>query len=155
MTLRLICAAGLLAVLGGCATYDYAGGSEGGYYRGAPSVEYRYPAGYSEYYSPYGMPPYVYGPGYYGSFGYYGYYSYGVPYYSHRDGYHGGDRPPRERPVLMPPSGGIGIPSPMRQQTVDGAPRSQSLRQRPSIMPRMIAPHPSNLGHSNVTHHTF
>ncbi|CBA14889.1 hypothetical protein [Xanthomonas albilineans] len=129
MTLRLICAAGLLATLGGCATYDYAGGNEGGYYRGAPSVEYRYPAGYSEYAYPYGMAPYAYGPGYYG---YYGYYSYGVPYYYyHRDSYHGGDGPPRPHPVLMPPSGGIGIPSPLRQQTVDRPPRSH-----PMLVPR-------------------
>lgn len=46
MKFRLIFAAGLLA-LGGCATYDYTGGGSGGYYRGAPAVQYRYPPGYS------------------------------------------------------------------------------------------------------------
>lgn len=46
MKFRLIFAAGLLA-LSGCATYDYTGAGSGGYYRGAPDVQYRYPPGYS------------------------------------------------------------------------------------------------------------
>ena len=95
--MRLILAAGLLATLGGCATYDYADNG-GGYYRGAPSVEYRYPDGYSDgYYAPYGAVPYGYGAGYYG----YGYYGYGGPYY-YRD-YYG---PPRHRPPPRPPPAG-------------------------------------------------
>lgn len=48
MKFRLILAAGLLA-LSGCATYDYTGAGSGGYYRGAPAVQYRYPPGYAPY----------------------------------------------------------------------------------------------------------
>lgn len=70
MKFRLIFAAGLLA-LGGCATYDYTGGGSGGYYRGAPAVQYRYPPGYSPYFygNPYGL-PYGYGAGSIGLYDY-------------------------------------------------------------------------------------
>jgi hypothetical protein len=47
MKTRLMLAGGLLLALTGCTTYDYVGGGRSGsYYHGAPSVEYRYPAGY-------------------------------------------------------------------------------------------------------------
>ncbi|AJC46805.1 MULTISPECIES: hypothetical protein [Xanthomonas] len=171
MKLRLICAAGLLAALGGCATYDYAGGGEGGYYRGAPSVEYRYPAGYSEYYSPYGAVPYYgYGPSYYG------YYGYGVPYYYYR-GYDGPRHrpPPRprpddggSRPPSPPPSVGGRVPTPWRDMdrlrrpdALNSAPRPQSMQparpamQRPEGMQRPPAPRPGNMGRSNGTRRTL
>ena len=78
MKMRLMLAGGLLLALTGCTTYDYVGGGRSGsYYHGAPSVEYRYPAGY----------PYNYGPYYGGYGGYYG--GYGNPYYS--------------RPIYRPP----------------------------------------------------
>jgi hypothetical protein len=79
MKTRLMLAGGLLLALTGCTTYDYVGGGRSGsYYHGAPSVEYRYPAGY----------PYNYGYPYYGGYG--GYYGgYGNPYYS--------------RPIYRPP----------------------------------------------------
>ena len=72
MKLRLLFAAATLVVLGGCATYDYTGGSSG-YYRGTDSVRYNYPAGYSG-----GS---YYGGGYYGSYPFYGYGLYGTPGY--------------------------------------------------------------------------
>ena len=79
MKTRLMLAGGLMLALTGCTTYDYVGGGRSGsYYHGAPSVEYRYPAGY----------PYNYGYPYYGGYG--GYYGgYGNPYYS--------------RPIYRPP----------------------------------------------------
>ncbi|CAG2083577.1 hypothetical protein XCY_000420 [Xanthomonas arboricola pv. juglandis] len=89
MKFRLIFAAGLLA-LGGCATYDYTGAGSGGYYRGAPAVQYRYPPGYSPYFygNPYGNP---YGAG---SIGLYDYPVYrGGGYY-----YRPNDRRPQYRP---------------------------------------------------------
>lgn len=92
MKMRLMLAGSLLLTLSGCATYDYVGGGGGGngYYHGAPSVEYRYPAGY----------PYGYGSGYYGGGGYYGYGGYGGysnypiyrPYPNYRPPHH--HRPP-------------------------------------------------------------
>ncbi|NIJ88838.1 hypothetical protein FHR49_001625 [Xanthomonas campestris] len=95
MKFRLIFAAGLLA-LGGCATYDYTGGGSGGYYRGAPAVQYRYPPGYSPYYGgpyggPYGVP---YGAGGIGLYDYPVYQVYrGGGYY-----YRPNDRRPQYRP---------------------------------------------------------
>ncbi|WP_372382813.1 hypothetical protein ACCQ12_01985 [Xanthomonas sp. NCPPB 1068] len=95
MKFRLIFAAGLLA-LGGCATYDYTGGGSGGYYRGAPAVQYRYPPGYSPYYGgpyggPYGVP---YGAGGIGLYDYPAYPIYrGGGYY-----YRPNDRRPQYRP---------------------------------------------------------
>lgn len=91
MKMRLMLAGGLLLALTGCTTYDYVGGGRSGsYYHGAPSVEYRYPAGY----------PYNYGPYYGGYGGYYG--GYGNPYYS-RPIY----RPPHNhRPPPRPGNGG-------------------------------------------------
>ncbi|MCO5737817.1 hypothetical protein NHG30_15120, partial [Stenotrophomonas maltophilia] len=92
MKTRLMLAGGLMLALTGCTTYDYVGGGRSGsYYHGAPSVEYRYPAGY----------PYNYGYPYYGGYG--GYYGgYGNPYYS-RPIY----RPPHNhRPPPRPPGSG-------------------------------------------------
>ncbi|MEA5123783.1 hypothetical protein [Xanthomonas floridensis] len=89
MKFRLIFAAGLLA-LGGCATYDYTGAGSGGYYRGAPAVQYRYPPGYSPFY--YGAP---YGAGAIGLYDYpvYPVYRGGGGYY-----YRQYDRRPQYRP---------------------------------------------------------
>ncbi len=182
MNIRLIWAAGVLATLSGCATYDYADNG-GGYYRGAPTVEYRYPDGYSDgYYAPYSAVPYGYGAGYYG----YGYYGYGGPYY-YRD-YYGQPRyrpPPRPRPDdngrppdRPPPiSGGGGgrVKSPWRDldrlrrpDAANADPRPQSMQPRPQSMqprpasaprpaaqPRPSGPRPGNLGRSNGTKRTL
>ncbi|KAB7769667.1 hypothetical protein [Xanthomonas maliensis] len=88
MKLRLLFAAGLLA-LGGCATYSSTGVGPGGYYRGAPAVQYRYPPGYSPYF--YGNP---YGAGWIGLYDY--------PVYPvYRGGYY--YRPYDRRPQYRPP----------------------------------------------------
>lgn len=100
MKMRLLIAAGLLAGLSGCATYDYVGGSSGGYYHGAPSTQYSYPYGYGNYGGYGGIGYGSYG---YGSYGYGGY-GYGYPGY----------RPPiyypsnQHRPPPRPPYGGHG-----------------------------------------------
>ncbi len=91
MKFRPMLAAALMFVLGGCATYDYTGGGPGGYYRGTPSVQYRYPPGY--YDGAYGYP-------YGGSYGLYNYPVY--PAYRGGGGYR---RPPHGRP---PPRAGNG-----------------------------------------------
>lgn len=93
MKFRLIFAAGLLA-LSGCATYDYTGAGSGGYYRGAPDVQYRYPPGYSPYFygNPYGL-PYGYGAGSIGLYDYPVYPVYRGSYY-----YREYDRRPQYRP---------------------------------------------------------
>ncbi|KLD79691.1 hypothetical protein FZ025_11140 [Xanthomonas hyacinthi] len=170
MNMRLIWAAGLLVTLSGCATYDYADNG-GGYYRGAPSVEYRYPAGYSDgYYAPYSAAPYGYGAGDYGygygdygyGYGDYGYYGYGGPYY-YRD-YYGPPRhrPPPPRPDAngRPPPPAIGgrdrVKSPWRDMdrlrrpdAANAGPRPQSMQSRPA------APRPGNLGRSYGTKRTL
>lgn len=96
MRLRLLIAAVALAGLAGCATYSYSGGNAG-YYRGAPSVQYRYPAGY---YNNYGYP-------YYGSS--FGLYGYGYPYYYGGGGYYR-PYPPAYRPGHRPPPPNHGRP---------------------------------------------
>ncbi|KQQ73202.1 hypothetical protein ASF73_11195 [Xanthomonas sp. Leaf131] len=104
MKFRLIFAAGLLA-LSGCATYDYTGGRSGGYYRGAPAVQYRYPPGYSPYFygNPYGNP---YGAGPIGLYNYPVYPVYrGGGYY-----YRQNDRRPQYRPPR--PNGSFNGPRP-------------------------------------------
>ncbi|PPT99659.1 hypothetical protein [Xanthomonas arboricola] len=122
MKFRLIFAAGLLA-LGGCATYDYTGAGSGGYYRGAPAVQYRYPPGYSPYFygNPYGYP---YGAG---SIGLYGYPAYPV--------YRGGGyyyRPNDRRPQYRPPR---------PNGSFNNGPRPNGPRpQRPSRPPAAGAP---------------
>ena len=106
---RLLIAAIALTALGGCATYDYAGGSgPGGYYRGSPTYRYTYPDGYWGGY--YGGAP---GYGYYGYGGGYGGYGYGyAPYYYNRPYYviRPAPRPPHDgRPSdgdHRPPPGG-------------------------------------------------
>ena len=165
MNMRLLLAAGLLATLGGCATYDYADNG-GGYYRGSPSVEYRYPAGYSDGYypyGPYGAVPYGYGAGYYG----YGYYGYGGPYY-YRD-YYGPPRhrpPPRPRPddgrpPDRPPPPAIGdrdrVKSPWRDMDRLRRPDAATAGPRPQAMQpaRPAAPRPGNLGRGNGTRRTL
>ncbi|UKE47478.1 hypothetical protein [Xanthomonas cerealis] len=174
MNMRLIWAAGLLATLSGCATYDYADNG-GGYYRGAPTLEYRYPAGYSDgYYAPYSAEPYGYGSGYYG----YGYYGYDGPYYS-RD-YYGppryrqprprpddNGRPP-DRPPPVIGGGGGRVKSPWRDldrlrrpDAANAGPSPQSMQPRPAsaprpaAQPRPSAPRPGNLGRSNGTKRTL
>lgn len=77
MKVRLAFAAGVLAMLGGCATYEYTGG----YYRGNPEVQYRYPDNYGPY-----------GPN---AWGYYGWSSYPYP-----GGY---NRPIHRPPPRRPP----------------------------------------------------
>lgn len=119
MKTRLMLAGGLMLALTGCTTYDYVGGGRSGsYYHGAPSVEYRYPAGY----------PYNYGYPYYGGYG--GYYGgYGNPYYS-RPIY----RPPHNhRPPPRPPgNGGENRPPPSRPSYNGGSPwRNMDSMRRP------------------------
>ncbi|PKV13472.1 hypothetical protein [Xanthomonas prunicola] len=135
MKFRLIFAAGLLA-LGGCATYDYTGAGSGGYYRGAPAVQYRYPPGYSPYYygNPYGM-PYGYGAG---SIGLYDYPVYPV--------YRGGGyyyRPYDRRPQYRPPrpNGSFNNgqrPSGSRPQQPNRPPASGAQPPRISAPPRVM-----------------
>lgn len=103
MKIRLLAVATVaLVALGGCATYDYAAGSApGGYYSGAPRVEYYGNYSYGYPYGGYGYYGYPYG--YYGNpYGYYGYPNgyYRPPYHGHYprpprpDGDGGGPRPP-------------------------------------------------------------
>lgn len=120
MKLRLLTAFFAAAALGGCATYDYAGGSApGGYYHGRPSVEY-----YGPYGGSYGYGSYGYGSGYYGGGYGYGYSPYNYGYYG---GYYPGGyypyrpyrphhpRPPRpDNDDDRPPSQG-GRPPPWRR----------------------------------------
>ncbi|WP_372392188.1 hypothetical protein ACCQ05_19635 [Xanthomonas sp. NCPPB 3582] len=129
MKFRLILAAGLLA-LGGCATYDYTGAGSGGYYRGAPAVQYRYPPGYSPFY--YGAP---YGAGAIGLYDYpvYPIYRGGGYYYRqydrrpqyrpprHNGSFNNGPRPggPRPQPPNRPPAS---APAPARPPARIGAP---------------------------------
>ncbi|MET1024817.1 MAG: hypothetical protein ABWX87_10975 [Pseudoxanthomonas sp.] len=97
---RLLISAIALAGLGGCATYDYAGGSApGGYYSGSPSYEYSYPDGY---YGGYGG---SYGYGLYGGYGGFG--GYGGYGYSYSPGYYGYYNRPYYviRPRPRPPHG--------------------------------------------------
>ncbi|HEL2981204.1 TPA: hypothetical protein UMB92_004107 [Stenotrophomonas maltophilia] len=131
MKTRLMLAGGLLLVLTGCTTYDYVGGGRSGsYYHGAPSVEYRYPAGY----------PYNYGYPYYGGYG--GYYGgYGNPYYS-RPIY----RPPHNhRPPPRPGNGGEHRPpAPTRPSYNGGSPwrNMDSMRRPPQSNMQPSAPTP-------------
>lgn len=66
MKARMLMAAGMMALLGGCATYDYTDG----YYRGSPDVRYRYPPGYYGGYDGYYGYPYYYSPGWLGLYDY-------------------------------------------------------------------------------------
>lgn len=91
MNFRPTLAAGLLLVLSGCATYEQSGYGPGGYYRGSPEVQYRYPPGY--YDRAYGYPSYGYP--YYSSP--YSWGSYGYPVYR-GGGYVPPPPPPRRRP---------------------------------------------------------
>lgn len=130
MKTRMLLAAGAMALLAGCATYDYAGGESGGYYRGTPGVQYRYPSGYYGGYYGY---PYYYGPGWLG------YYDY--PVYPGRYYYRPVHRPPPPRPGnagppgQRPPPVGVG-PRPPRP-----SPPSQPAPPRPA-QPRPSAPTP-------------
>ncbi|MFC7520138.1 hypothetical protein ACFQS6_07910 [Xanthomonas populi] len=130
MKLRLIFAAGLLA-LSGCATYDYTGGGSGGYYRGAPAVQYRSPPGYSPYFygNPYGNP---YGAGSIGLYDYpvYPVYRSGGGYY-----YRQNDRRPQYRP---PRPNGSYTNGPRPQQTN----RPPATGAAPSRPPERIAAPP-------------
>jgi len=127
MKTRLMLAGGLLLALTGCTTYDYVGGGRSGsYYHGAPSVEYRYPAGYH----------YNYGP-YYGGYGaYYG--GYGYPYYS-RPIY----RPPHNhRPPPRPPGNGENRPPRPPRENNGGSPwrNMDSMRRPPQPSVQRPAP---------------
>ncbi|WP_336685703.1 hypothetical protein [Stenotrophomonas maltophilia] len=130
MKMRLMLAGGLLLALTGCTTYDYVGGGRSGsYYHGAPSVEYRYPAGY----------PYNYGPYYGGYGGYYG--GYGNPYYS-RPIY----RPPHNhRPLPRPGNGGEHRPPPPSRPSYNGGSpwrNMDSMRRPPQSNAQPSAPPP-------------
>ena len=133
MKTRLMLAGGLMLALAGCTTYDYVGGGRSGsYYHGAPSVEYRYPAGY----------PYNYGYPYYGGYGGYGGYygGYGNPYYS-RPIY----RPPHNhRPPPRPGNGGEHRPPPSRPSYNGGSPwrNMDSMRRPPQSNAQPSAPPP-------------
>lgn len=152
MKMRLIIAGGLLLALSGCATYDYVGGGRDGYYHGAPSTQYRYPAGYPGGY------PYGYGSGYYGYGGYgYGYPvyrsypNYRPPHHGHRPG-NGNHRPPdRPRPPTRPPGNNGG--SPWRNMDSNTRPRQPSVSRpapqrqqqaRPAQPPRQSTPRSNN-----------
>ncbi len=92
------------ATLGGCATYDYVGGSTpGGYYHGRSTVDYVGP-----YSGRYGYPSVGIGTGYgylnYG-YGYPSYYRYGYGYPYGQGHYHPPYRPPYRPPVSPPPTG--------------------------------------------------
>ncbi len=133
---RFLISAIALAGLGGCATYDYAGGSApGGYYSGSPRYEYSYPDGYYGGYG--GGFGGSYGYGLYGGYGGYGYspgyYGYGSsrPYYvirpqprpprgDHHDNHH---RPPQGGP--RPGRPGDGRPRPPSAGGEEGRPRPQ------------------------------
>lgn len=80
MKLRLLGVLLAATGLGGCASYDYAGGAAGGYYHGRPSVDHY--GGYGAYggYPAYGYGGYGYGSRYYGGYGYYPYYNSYYPY---------------------------------------------------------------------------
>lgn len=132
MKTRLMLAGGLMLALAGCTTYDYVGGGRSGsYYHGAPSVEYRYPAGY----------PYNYGYPYYGGYG--GYYGgNGNPYYS-RPIY----RPPHNhRPPPRPPgNGGENRPPPPSRPSYNGGSpwrNMDSMRRPPQSNIQPSAPPP-------------
>ncbi|MEA9660268.1 hypothetical protein [Xanthomonas campestris] len=135
MNFRLILAAGLLA-LSGCATYDYTGAGSGGYYRGAPAVQYRYPPGYAPY--SYGSP---YGAGGIGLYDYpvYPVYRGGGGYY-----YREYDRRPQYRPYnnYGPRPNGprpSGRPNGPRPQRPNPPPATGALP-RPAQPPRIGAP---------------
>ncbi|MCF8824876.1 hypothetical protein [Xanthomonas campestris] len=135
MKFRLILAAGLLA-LSGCATYDYTGAGSGGYYRGAPAVQYRYPPGYAPY--SYGSP---YGAGGIGLYDYpvYPVYRGGGGYY-----YREYDRRPQYRPYNNygprpngpRPNGRPNGPRPQRPNP----PPATGAPPRPAQPPRIGAP---------------
>lgn len=164
MKLRLLSVLLAAAGLGGCATYDYAGGGSGGYYHGRPTAEsqlgvygsYGRYGGYGSYgayggYPPYGYGRYGYGSRYYGSYGYspyYGHYPY-PRYYVLRPQPpgHGHDRDDhRDRREKRPPpwrtpdgryldNGGTMIPPGPRAQAEPGVPRQlYSTPDRPRVM---------------------
>ena len=151
MKLRLLTALFATAVLGGCATYDYAGGSApGGYYHGRPSVEYYGPYGGGYGYGAYGYGGYGYGSGY--GYGYppygYGYYGGYYPYYPYRPhhprpprpDHDNNDRPPPwRRPdgryqesgqVMIPPRNGV-PQAPSQPQVRNDGGRYPGIRVRP------------------------
>ena len=145
MKLRLLFASVLLAGLAGCATYDYSGGNAG-YYRGTPSVQYRYPPGYYNYgygYPGYGYPYYGPGIGVYRS-----------PYY-HGGGYYvrpPSHRPPRPRPGDSPghrPPPNHGVRPPDRPAPTgprpDRPPPNMSRPPRPSAPPTARPRQPSQI----------
>lgn len=139
MKFRLMLAAATLALLGGCATYDYTGGQSGGYYRGTPTTQYRYPPGYGGY----GGVPYYGGAGWIGLYDYPVYPAYRGGYY-YRPGYypHPGYRPPR-RPDNRP---GGHRPPPTRPGNLQPSrpSRPPTAPPRPSRPPASTPRPPSN-----------
>ncbi|MBB5882014.1 hypothetical protein GGR74_003236 [Xanthomonas arboricola] len=138
MKFRLIFAAGLLA-LGGCATYDYTGAGSGGYYRGAPAVQYRYPPGYSPYSygSPYGYP---YGAESIGLYDYpvYPVYRGGGGYYYRQNDRRPQYRPPRPNGSFYGPRPNGPRPNGPRPQQPNRPPATGAPPSRPP--PRIGAP---------------
>ncbi|MFT4248778.1 MAG: hypothetical protein QM581_12255 [Pseudomonas sp.] len=122
MRMHMLLAAGMIAILGGCATYDYAGGQSGGYYRGTPGVQYRYPPGYYDGY--YGYP-------YYGGISPYGYPAYPAPRYD-RPNRRPPPRPDNDHPIHRPPPASTG-PLPPRPSAPPRPPRPAE--PRPSSSP--------------------
>lgn len=120
MRTRALVAIGMLTLLGGCATYDYTGGSRGGYYRGTPSVQYRYPPGY---YGGYYDAPY-YGPGWNGLYEY--------PVYPGGNYYRPIYRPPPRHGLRPPPTGGYG-PRPPRPSQPPRPAQPRPAQPRPSV----------------------
>jgi hypothetical protein len=159
MKLRLLTTLIAAAALGGCATYDYAGGSgSGGYYHGRASTDYYYGPYGGAYgypgYGGYGYGRYLYGPRHYGPYGY-GYrppYYYRPPHYPRPprgddDGDRGSDRPPPWRApdgryrdtgqVLVPPSNAA-VPQVPRGPVL-GEGRRNSPWRAPTAVPRAEA----------------
>lgn len=135
-----------VAMLAGCASYQYRGGAGGDYYYGQPSTDYRY---YGNPYGAYGY-GYPYG-GWGGSIGYgFGYYSspyyrpyyrdYGYPRYPRRPWHGGNGHGGGHTPGQPPRDGGNGRPPWRNLGDLGDAPRTGQrsapvVRQRSSVAP--------------------
>lgn len=139
MLRKLLIPLAATTLLAGCVTapYEYRGHGDGGYYYGAPSVEYRYRYADPGYYGAPYYGPYRPGLSVWGSYGYpyyygpYGYPRYGYPVYRH----------PRPRPdsnaTPRPEGGPWRNPDEIRRRRgIDGAPPP------PGPQPSAIAPPP-------------
>lgn len=134
-------AAVALAALGGCATYDYAGGgAPGGYYSGRPEVEYYGGYGYPYSYGGYGYGYYGYPYGGYAyPYGYGGYYPYRYYPYPSRPRPrpdNGGSQPQPRPPVTRQPDGD----RPPWRDLQRLRERREAQRQQMQTMPRSSVP---------------